>query len=132
MIHVFVESNWVVDVCAPTFRRTKEALSLLDLAASRKIALHVPHIALREAQSVIKRKRRVQDLDVLRQFRTWAVLVRAESISDRDARVFCTTDFDLAPVVKNGTQREHLKRVYAAASIEMRTSFNLYDLLAGS
>jgi hypothetical protein len=33
MIQVFVESNWVVDVCVPSFRRSPDALELLDRAA---------------------------------------------------------------------------------------------------
>lgn len=71
-MHVFVESNWVVDVCAPAFRRTKEALGLLDLAGSGDIVLHVPSIALREAKSVIERKRRAPDLKVVQLYRKWA------------------------------------------------------------
>lgn len=193
---------------APEFQRTPDALSLLELAAAGRVSIHVPHVALREAQSVIVRKRRPPQLDVLRQFRKWAVqrgrlstadaevirrflddltntvtgelahlderieevahaegvhvfalddrmlarsislrtevaepqlrpfdevilaavLERAATLPVEHARVFCTMDFDLAPIVK-GNERPQLKAVYAAAGIELRTSFNLHGLL---
>lgn len=72
MIHVFVESNWVVEVCAPPFRRTPEALALLSSAARGDISLHVPGIALREGRSVIRRKYQPKETKTLQDFRRWA------------------------------------------------------------
>lgn len=72
MIHVFVESNWVVDVCAPAFRRTPEAEALLSSAERGEIALHVPGIAFREARSVIRRKYQPKEASTLQDFRRWA------------------------------------------------------------
>ncbi len=72
MIHVFVESNWVVDVCAPAFRRTPEAEALLSSANRGDITLHVPGIAFREARSVIRRKYQPKEDRTLQDFRRWA------------------------------------------------------------
>lgn len=207
MIHVFVESNWVVEVCAPSFRRSMDALSLLQRAERGEITIHVPHIALREAQDVIRRKHQPNERKTLQQFRKWAVehghvdeatsraanqlltefsnivtaelkglsrridevaeasgvqvfglsdsmlsrsislrnevpephlkpfdevilaaiLVRAEEIASAQCRLFCTLDFDLAPVVRDNTRR-HLVAVYNRAQLQVRTSFNLDDI----
>jgi hypothetical protein len=72
VIHVLLESNWVVDVCAPTFRRTPEALALLSRAAQGEVSLHLPAIALREARSVIRRKHQAKEATTLQDFRRWA------------------------------------------------------------
>ena len=72
MIHVFVESNWVVEVCAPAFRRTPEAMTLLAAAAGGDIAVHVPGIAFREGRSVIRRKYQPREAKALQDFRRWA------------------------------------------------------------
>lgn len=73
MTHVLLESNWVVEVCAPAFRRTREALDLLAKAARNEVALHVPAIALREARAVIRRKYQAKEQGTLQAFRRWAV-----------------------------------------------------------
>lgn len=72
MIHVFVESNWVVEVCAPAFRRAPDALALLTAAENADIALHVPGIAFREGRSVIRRKYQPKEAKTLQGFRRWA------------------------------------------------------------
>jgi hypothetical protein len=72
VIHVFVETNWVVEVCAPAFRRTPAALALLSSAESGEISLHVPGIALREGRSVIRRKYQPKESKTLQDFRRWA------------------------------------------------------------
>ncbi|KIG14312.1 hypothetical protein DB30_06914 [Enhygromyxa salina] len=57
-----------------------------------------------------------------------AVLVRACELPSDRRRLFCTLDFDLSPVVRNNN-RKHLKTVYDQAKVEVRTSFDLSDLL---
>jgi predicted nucleic acid-binding protein len=71
VIHVFVESNWIVDVCVPTFRRSPEALALLKEAARGQVEIHVPHICFREAKAVILRKHQPKEHSALQQFRKW-------------------------------------------------------------
>lgn len=53
-----------------------------------------------------------------------AVLVRAATLAPGPRRAFCTLDLDLSPVVR-GSTRKHLKAVYDAAQIEVRTTFDL-------
>ncbi|MFV8753490.1 hypothetical protein ACNOYE_23305 [Nannocystaceae bacterium ST9] len=208
---MFVESNWVVDVCAPAFRRSPSALALLDRAARGEISMHVPSIALREAKSVILRKYQPKEQAILQQFRKWAVehgqidsresaaandfltrfsntvamelahlddriaevansrgmnvfaldeamlnrsislrtevpdpglkpfdetilaavLVRATELAPEHLRLFCTADLDLSPIVRNNT-RKHLAAVYDQAKIEVRTNFDIDDLVSPS
>lgn len=72
MTPVLLETNWVVDVCAPTYRRERAAMHLLDRAAIGELELHVPAIAFREAADVIKRKHVPSQAKVLQEFRRWA------------------------------------------------------------
>jgi hypothetical protein len=204
VIHVFVESNWIVDVCVPTFRRSPEAVALLDHAARGDVQIHIPHICFREAKAVILRKHQPKEHSPLQQFRKWAkdqqlidesasatvnsflqifsntvtteltrldqrlteienargvdvfaldeqmlersielrtevpdpplkpfdeailaaVLVRATSLAPDARRAFCTLDLDLSPIVR-GSVRKHLKAIYDAAQIDVRTTFDL-------
>lgn len=73
MIPVLVETNWVVDVCAPAARRQADALELLRRAEAGEVEIHVPHIAFREAASVIRRKHQPKEARVIQNFRRWAM-----------------------------------------------------------
>ena len=70
MKHVFVESNWVVEAFAPSSTRTPEAESLLTRARSGELTLHVPSIALREGEAVIRSKYPARVPRELRAFRS--------------------------------------------------------------
>jgi predicted nucleic acid-binding protein len=72
VIPVLVETNWVVDVCAPAARRQPAALELLRRAEAGDIELYTPHIAFREAASVIRRKHQPTQARVIQSFRRWA------------------------------------------------------------
>lgn len=52
MLHVFVETNWVVDFVAP-FQGDSAARELFQLATQRRIQLHLPAICLNEAKNTI-------------------------------------------------------------------------------
>lgn len=54
--HVFVETNWVVDVVAPLISRNPGAIELLERSRRGDLVLHVPVIALSEARKVIREK----------------------------------------------------------------------------
>jgi hypothetical protein len=72
MRHVFVETNWVVDCCAPAHRRVLAALNLLNDANSGKIALHLPAPCLAEARAAIRTKFQPTEANRLREFLKWA------------------------------------------------------------
>lgn len=55
MLHVFVETNWVIDFFAP-FQPNNPARELLRLAALGKLWLHLPAICLNEAENKIRLK----------------------------------------------------------------------------
>jgi predicted nucleic acid-binding protein len=74
VIPVLVETNWVVDVCAPTHRRQPAALALLRRAGHRELEIHVPGIAFREAANVIRRKYQPTQAKAVQDFRRWAHL----------------------------------------------------------
>jgi hypothetical protein len=72
MRHVFVETNWVVDYCAPAHQRTSAAINLLWAAKLGAIQLHLPAPCLAEALSVIRIKFQPREADRLREYLKWA------------------------------------------------------------
>jgi hypothetical protein len=71
--HVFVETTWVVDSCAPVHRKVPAALELLNKAADGTITLHIPGVCLTEARSVIRRKFHPRShLEIVRTYLPWA------------------------------------------------------------
>jgi hypothetical protein len=72
MRHVFVETNWVVDYCAPAHQRSLAAITLLEEANSGKIRLHLPAPCLAEARSAIRIKFQPKEADRLREYLKWA------------------------------------------------------------
>ena len=54
--HVFVETNWVVDYCAPAHFKVPEAVQLLNMAQAGELTLHLPSICISEARNVIRKR----------------------------------------------------------------------------
>jgi predicted nucleic acid-binding protein len=81
MRHVFVETNWVVDYCAPAHRREPAAVQLLEKGSSGAIQLHLPAPCLSEARSVIRRNFQPREANPLREYLKWA---RAHQYVDAD------------------------------------------------
>lgn len=74
MLHVFVETNWVVDCAAPAHNKVQAALDLLQKANKGEIQLHLPAICLAEARHPLSAKFQTrQAADRVRQFVTWAI-----------------------------------------------------------
>ncbi|HSR96607.1 MAG TPA: hypothetical protein VLM79_06010 [Kofleriaceae bacterium] len=66
--HVFVETNWVVDVVAPSLSRNPDAVALYQRARRDEIVLHLPAICVLEAKKVVKERRIRSDLEAIRSF----------------------------------------------------------------
>ncbi|SRR5581483_2544279 len=75
MLHVFVETNWVVAYAAPAHHRVQipAAADLLDRAAAGELTLHLPSICISEARRPLHYDFQVQaTADRVRQFLLWA------------------------------------------------------------
>lgn len=72
MLHVFVETNWVVDYAAPAHYRVPAAVRLLDRARADELCLHLPIICLSEARRPILAKHQSRHTDTIRRFLRWA------------------------------------------------------------
>lgn len=72
MKHVFVETNWVVDCCAPAHQRSLAATRLLEGATAGTFTLHLPAPCLAEARTVIRVKFQPREADRLREYLKWA------------------------------------------------------------
>jgi hypothetical protein len=66
--HVLVETNWVVDVVAPSLSRNPDAAALYQRARRDDIVLHLPAICLLESKKVVKERRVRADLEAIRSF----------------------------------------------------------------
>lgn len=81
MLHVFIETNWVVDYAAPAHYRDSTAVQLLERARSGEFRLHLPSICLSEARPPIRDKPQSRHVTTIRDFLKWAgkhALVAAE------------------------------------------------------
>jgi len=72
VLHVFVETNWVVDYAAPAHYRVPAAARLLDRARNGEFRLHLPSISLSEARRPIFAKQQSRHSDTIRQFLKWS------------------------------------------------------------
>jgi hypothetical protein len=84
MKHVFVETNWLVDVATPAHHRVPAALELLERAGRGELQLHLPSICITEARRTIPTKFQPRhEADAIRKFLS---LPRPGSITDADAQ----------------------------------------------
>ena len=72
MKNVFVETNWVVDYCAPAHQRVPAAVELLKAANSGAIALRLPSICLSESLTVTRARFQPREADSLRRYLKWS------------------------------------------------------------
>lgn len=72
MKHVFVETNWVFEFCAPAHRSTPEAQSLAKRADNGDLVLHIPAVSLREGANAIQQECQPKANKELQEFRRWA------------------------------------------------------------
>jgi hypothetical protein len=72
MKRVFVETNWVVDYCAPAHQRVPAAVELLKAANSGTLTLHLPSICLSESLAVTRARFQPREADSLRRYLKWA------------------------------------------------------------
>lgn len=86
MPHVFVETNWVVALVAPSHLQMPAAADLSEKARSGEIRLYLPAICLTEARQPVMRKYQPRPAaDALRRYLRWAA--NAGRIDDQRAEV---------------------------------------------
>lgn len=74
MPHVFAETNWVVDCCAPAHNRVPAATDLLRRARNGDIQLHLPSICIAESRRPLSQKFQTRlEADRIRRYVTWAL-----------------------------------------------------------
>jgi len=74
MPHVFVETNWVVDCCAPAHNRVPAATDLLRRARNGDLQLYLPSICLAESRRPLSQKFQTRlEADRIRRYVTWAL-----------------------------------------------------------
>lgn len=83
MRHVFVETNWVVDLVAPAHHRNPAAVRLYERARSGELVLHVPAPCLVEARPPIVQRFQPREAKPVRKFLRWAT--REGIVTDDDA-----------------------------------------------
>ena len=72
MHHVFVETNWVVELVAPAHHQTPEAAALREKARSGQLKVYLPAISLTEARRPVRTKYQPRRAaDELRKYLHW-------------------------------------------------------------
>jgi predicted nucleic acid-binding protein len=85
MLHVFVETNWVVDVAAPSHRQTPSARGLLARARDGDLTLHLPALCFAEARKVILTRFQPRgEADAIRHFVRWGRSANKLTEGERD------------------------------------------------
>ena len=73
MPHVFVETNWVVALVAPTHLQMPAAVQLREKARAGHLKLYLPAISLTEARHPVRAKYQPRPAaDTLRRYLRWA------------------------------------------------------------
>ena len=90
--HVFVETNWIVDCCAPQPFRVPEATELLKKAGAGEVMLQLPGICLKEARNTIRK--RFQPRNQLKPLRSYLRWARAEGKINEQAETSVRATFD--------------------------------------
>ena len=72
MRHVFVETNWLVTLAAPSRNPIPAALELRDSARDGRIRIYLPACCISEAKKTIRQKFQPKEADRLRSFVEWA------------------------------------------------------------
>jgi predicted nucleic acid-binding protein len=85
MKDVFVETNWVVDYCAPAHQRVPAAVELLQAANAGIIKLHLPSPCISESRSVTRLRFQPREADSLRKYLKWAKAAGHVNIDDDEA-----------------------------------------------
>jgi predicted nucleic acid-binding protein len=73
MRHVFLETNWLVAVAAPSHDRIPAAIDLLGSAATGEARIYIPACCIAEARKTIRQKFQPKEADRLRSYVRWAV-----------------------------------------------------------
>jgi predicted nucleic acid-binding protein len=85
VVHVFVETNWVVDYAAPSHRQNPAARGLLERARKGDLTLHLPALCLVEARRAIRSRFQPRgEADAIRKFVRWATSAGKLTIPERD------------------------------------------------
>ena len=73
VLHVFIETNWVVAYGAPAHQKVPAAIDLLKKANDGVIQLHLPSVCITECRRPIREKFQVRsEADSVRRFLLWA------------------------------------------------------------
>jgi hypothetical protein len=129
--HVFVETNWVVDYCAPAHFKVPQAVQLLEKAQQGELTLHLPSICVPEARIVIRQRfDPVKQIASFLKYLRWARESGALSPED-DVVVRRTLDTYQATAVAEFTRIEaSLKQLLVTSGLKV---FPLNeDMLIGS
>jgi hypothetical protein len=133
MLHVFVETNWVVAYAAPAHRRTPAARVLLARAGRGELRLHLPAFCLVEARKVILTRFQPREADAIRQFVKWAAAKGKSTSVEREAVLKTLSMFEnhvrneLARLDKSldGLRRKRGVEIFALDDDQLRLSVDL-------
>lgn len=84
VLHVFVETNWVVDYAAPAHYRESAAVQLVERSRAGEFRLHLPIFCLSEARRPILGKHQSRHVNTIREFLKWAKKRNLVTVEDSE------------------------------------------------
>jgi hypothetical protein len=133
MKDVFVETNWVVDYCAPAHQRVPAAVELLKAANAGVIKLHLPSPCVSESRSVTRLRFQPREADSLRRYLKWArVAGHVRDVDDEATRrvleqfeVLVKSDLDNLEKTLDGLRAEKGIEIFPLSEAMLERSLSL-------
>ena len=120
MLHVFVETNWVVDYAAPAHRQTPAAHGLMERARKGELKLLLPALCISEARKVIVSKFQPRgEANAIRHFVRWAAMAGKLTHADRDAVMRTVAMFEDRVRVELANLDSTLENLRSEAGLEV-------------
>lgn len=120
MIHVLVETNWVVAYAAPAHTRVREAIALAQKAASGDVRLYVPSVRLSEARHPIRSKFHPRrPAEAVRNYMAWAMAEGSVSAEDGTVARRVLDRYETLVLAELASIEDRLRLLQASPGIEV-------------
>ena len=117
--HVFLETNWLFSVAAPSYQRTPAAVELLNWAREGRIRIYVPACCIQEAKHTIRTRFQPSEADRLGAFVRWAVEQKIlDNKTAESARAMLST-FQGRVTAELDCLKDTLRDITSAAGVEV-------------
>jgi hypothetical protein len=117
--HVFLETNWLVEIAAPAHEPPPAAVELLNSARDGRIRIHVPACCIGEARKTIRSKFQPKEADRLRSFVRVALELNILDQNTAEAARMMLSRFESHVTSELGALNGTLRGIIGASGVEV-------------